>query len=121
VLVASGEGSSEYDSSSNGDGSSSRSRSSSLDSDEEDENTGDQLKTLIKNVSGGCGGLGHALRKWSCQLPLARQTRGLGDGESGAGARAEGSAGAVAMAGGGLAPRWIPDDEKEACMLCERK
>lgn len=120
MLVASGEESSDYDSSSDSDGSS-RSRSSSLDSDEEGENTGGQLKSLIKNVSGGCGGLGHALRRWSCQLPLARQPRGSGDRESWAGRGAEGSAGGLSVAGGGSPPRWIPDDEKEACMLCDRK
>ncbi len=118
MLVASGEESSDYDSSSDGDGSS---RSSSLDSDEEGKNTGGQLKSLIKNVGGGCGGLGHALRRWSCQPRPARQRRGGGGRESGARAGAEGSAGALLMAGGEPQPRWIPDDEKDACMLCDRK
>lgn len=108
MLIASGEESSDYDSSDDGGG-------GSLDGNQEGGKTGHQLKSLIRNVSGGCGGLGHALRRWSCQLPLARQTRAAGQGEPGAGA------GAGAMAGSGAAPRWIPDDEKEACMLCERK
>lgn len=127
MLAASGEETSDIDDEDDGSSSTSTSTSSSVDSDVDGETTGVHLKSLIRNVSGGCGGIGHALRRWSCHGTTARRrtraggrekgSRGAGGAEAKAGK--EGSAGA--MRGGGEAPRWIPDDEKEACMLCDRK
>lgn len=124
MLAASGEEVSDLDDDKH-DAASSTSTSSSLDSDEGGE-TRVQLKNLMRNVSGGCGGIGHVLRRWSCNGTAARWAPAGGRGKGGrgdGGAEAEaGKAGSAgAMRGAGEAPRWIPDDEKEACMLCDRK
>eukprot|EP00903_Cladosiphon_okamuranus_P017109 g15763.t1 len=121
VLAASGEEASDLDDGEHDASTSSTSTSSSLNSDEGGEATRVQLKNLIRNVSGGCGGIGHVLRRWSCNNTAARRARTGGRGEGGPEAEAceDGSAGAVR--GAGEAPRWIPDDEEEACMLCDRK
>ena len=127
MLAASGEEASDFDdeddASSTG---TSTGTSSSIDGDKDGETTSVQLKSLIRNVSGGCGGIGQVLRRWSCNRAAARRAGAGGRGKGGrGGARAgavEGKDGSVgAMRGGGEAPRWVPDDEKEACMLCDRK
>eukprot|EP00752_Nemacystus_decipiens_P004437 g4050.t1 len=122
VLAASGEEASDLDDDDDDDASTSvnTSTSTTLDSNHGRETTSVQLKSLIRTVSGGCSGIGHVLRQWSCNLTAARRAR-AGRGGAGAEAEAGKDMSAGAMREGGEMPRWIPDEEKDACMICDRK
>ncbi|CAN0364128.1 unnamed protein product [Pylaiella littoralis] len=68
----------------------------------------DEDSSRSLDISGGCGRLGDALRRWSGRGPISKWTQGAGGDKAG-------------LPRGRMATRWVPDDEKEACMLCERK
>ncbi|CAM9647340.1 unnamed protein product, partial [Ectocarpus fasciculatus] len=69
---------------------------------------GDPLKDLFKSVTGGCDGVGQVFRRHFCQGAVFRR-KGAGGG-AGGGEGGEGTG----------PPRWVADEEQEACMLCER-
>ncbi|CAB1107502.1 unnamed protein product [Ectocarpus sp. CCAP 1310/34] len=104
VLEASGEGEASDDGGSdNEEGSSEASAAAAASAAARD-----PLKLLFKSVTGGCDGVGQAFRRHFCQEALFRRT-GAG-GEAGGGEGGEGTG----------PPRWVADEEQEACMLCDR-
>lgn len=70
----------------------------------------DPLKLLFKSITGGCDGVGQAFRRHFCQQALFRRTGAGAGGEAGGGEGGEGTG----------PPRWVADEEQEACMLCDR-
>lgn len=79
------------------------------DSENDDGDSSLRFRSLVRNVSDSCSGLGQAIRK--CSM--------IGGGVDAPGVFVNG--GGMRGDGEGGAPRWVPDEEQEACMLCAKK